>query len=224
MNRTRRNIYLTAACMVALSLLSVGMFVSKLTSPRLMSQQDLQLNGAYMFDKPRIIKPFDLVDDAGEPFTLEGLQGKWSLLFFGYTYCPDICPTTMADLKKFKGMLADTRWADDTQIILVSVDPARDTPAQLAQYVHYFDPQFRGVTGEFMALQKFASNLNAAFAKAMSEDGKSYLVDHTSNIALVNPYGHYHGFFKPQATLSQGQFDPGKLKVTYQSIRKGFEE
>ncbi len=223
MNSTRRNIYLTAAGLVVFSLLSVGMFVSKLTSPRLMSQQDLQLNGAYMFDKPRIIKPFDLVDDAGEPFTLEGLQDKWSLLFFGYTYCPDICPTTMADLKKFKGMLADTPWADDTQIILVSVDPARDTPAQLAQYVHYFDPQFRGVTGEFMALQKFASNLNAAFAKTMSADGDSYLVDHTSNIALVNPYGHYHGFFKPQATLSQGQFDPGKLKVTYQSIRKGFE-
>jgi protein SCO1/2 len=222
-NSTRRKIYLTAAGLVAFSLLSVGMFVSKLTSPRLMSQQDLQLNGAYMFDKPRIIKPFDLVDDAGEPFTLEGLQDKWSLLFFGYTYCPDICPTTMADLKKFKGMLADTPWAADTQIILVSVDPARDTPAQLAEYVHYFDPQFRGVTGEFMALQKFASNLNAAFAKTLSKDGESYLVDHTPNIALVNPYGHYHGFFKPQATLSQGQFDPGKLKVTYQSIRKGFD-
>ncbi len=223
MNTTRRNIYWTVLALVVLSLLSVGSFVSKLTSPRLLSQQELQLNGAYVFDKPRIIKPFDLVDESGQPFTLENLQGHWSLLFFGYTYCPDICPTTMADLKKLKTMLADTPWADDTQIVLVSVDPARDTPPQMARYVHYFDPEFKGITGEFMALQKFASNLNAAFAKVLAEDGASYLVDHTPNIALVNAYGHYHGFFKPQATLSQGQFDPGKLKVTYQSIRKGFE-
>ena len=223
MNTTRRNIYWTVLVLVVLSLVSVGAFVSKLTSPRVMSQQELQLNGAYTFEKPRIIKPFELVDETGQAFNLEDLQGKWSLLFFGYTYCPDICPTTMADLKKFNTMLADTPWADDTQIVLVSVDPARDTPSQLAQYVHYFDPEFRGVTGEFMSLQKFASNMNAAFAKVMSDDGESYLVDHTSNIVLVNSYGHYHGFFKPQATLSQGQFDPGKLKVTYQSIRKGFE-
>jgi protein SCO1/2 len=187
-----------------------------------MSEQDLQLHGAYVFDKPRIIKPFQLVDEQGNDFTLDKLEGKWSLLFFGYTYCPDICPTTLADLKKFRTMLADTKYLDDTQIVLVSVDPARDTPAQLAQYVDYFDPAFIGVTGDFMELQKLATNVNAAFAKAVSSDGKSYLIDHTSNLVLVNPHGDYHGFFKPQATLSQGQFDPGKLKVTYQSIRKSY--
>ena len=224
MDRKRRNIYVTVAVLVTFSLISVGMFVSKLTSPRLMSVADLQLNGAYVFDKPRIIKPFQLRDQDGEAFTEQQLQGVWSLLFFGYSYCPDICPTTLADLKKFKAMLADTPLADDTQIVLVSVDPGRDTVEQLRQYVRFFDPEFIGVTGEFMALQKLASNVNAAFSKSMSEDGQSYLVDHTSNIVLVNSHGDYHGFFKPQATLSSGQFDPGKLKVTYQSIRKSFDQ
>lgn len=223
MERKRRNIYITVTALVVASLLSVGMFFGKLTSPRVMSNQELQLNGAYVFDKPRIIEPFQLVDEEGQAFTLERLQNKWTLLFFGYTYCPDICPTTLADLKNFHTMLADTPYSDDTQVVLVSVDPARDTPEQLAPYVNYFDPAFIGVTGEFMPLHKFATNLNAAFTKSITEDGKGYLVDHTSNIVLVNPYGHYHGFFKPQATLSSGQFDPGKLKVTYQSIRKSFD-
>ncbi len=206
------------------ALLSAGMFIIKLTSPRVMTTQDLQLNGAYVFDQPRIIEPFDLIDQDGKEFTLAQLQGKWSLLFFGYTYCPDICPTTLSDLKKFKVMLADTPWEEDTRVVLVSVDPARDTPEKLGEYVRYFDPEFIGVTGEFMALQKLAANVNAAFIKTMSEDGTSYQIDHTSNIVLVNPHGHYHGFFKPQATLSEGQFDPGKLKVTYQSIRTSFED
>jgi protein SCO1/2 len=220
----RRNIFVTVIVLVAFSLLSVGMFVSKLLSPRLMTEQDLQLNGAYVFDQPRIIKPFQLVDEDGQEFTLEKLQGVWSLLFFGYSSCPDICPTTLADLKQFKSMLAGTPYAADTQIVLVSVDPGRDTVAQLRQYIRYFDPQFIAVTGDFMALQNLAANVNAAFTKSISADGESYQVDHTSNIVLVNPYGHYHGFFKPQATLSEGQFDPGKLKITYQSIRKSFDD
>jgi protein SCO1/2 len=224
LDRRQRNISITVAVLAGFALLSVALFFNKLSSPRIMSQQELQLNGAYVFDQPRIIKPFQLVDADAEDFTLERLQGVWSLLFFGYTYCPDICPTTLADLKKFKDLLAGTAWAEDTQIVLVSVDPGRDSVEQLHQYLGYFDPDFVGVTGEFMALQKLAANVNAAFSKSITGNGDSYLVDHTSNIVLVNAYGHYHGFFKPQATMSEGQFDPGKLKVTYQSIRESFAD
>ena len=219
----RRRILLTVTGVCALIALSLAMFVGKMLTPRVLSKQDLALQGAYVFDNPRIIKPFSLLDQNAEPFTLERLQGRWSLLFFGYTYCPDICPTTLADLKKFKAMLADADLNDDVQIILVSVDPARDTPEQLARYLAYFDPEFIGVTGEFLDVHAFAANVNAAFTKVLSPGNASYLVDHTSNIVLVNPYGHYHGFFKPQATLTDGQFDPGKLKVTFQSIDKSFE-
>lgn len=225
MTKTQRNIYLTVLAVCLLALMSVSMFVSRITAPRQMSEQEMKLNGAYVFDKPRVIKAISLVDQNGEPFTLENLQGRWTLLFFGYTYCPDICPTTLADLKKVAAMLDDTEFAEDTQFVLVSADPARDTPDKLKEYVQFFDPDFVGVTGDFMAIQSLASNVNAAFTKVPLKDGSdgAYLVDHTANIILVNPYGHYHGFFKPQATLSQGQFDPGKLKITYQSIRAGFK-
>jgi protein SCO1/2 len=223
-NKTRRNILLTVLGVCLLIAFSLSLFVSRITTPRLMSNQDLQLHGAYVFDKPRIIKPIALLDQHAQAFTLEDLEGRWSLLYFGYTYCPDICPTTLADLKKFSDMLAGTEWGDNTQIILVSADPARDTPEKLKQYLNYFDPQFIGVTGDFLALHSFASNVNATFTKVITEGSEGYLVDHTSNIVLVNPYGHYHGFFKPQATLTNGQFDPGKLKVTYQSIRMAFDQ
>lgn len=222
MQHRQRNIRFTVLAVVTFIAVSLTLFFSKINAPRELSEQEMQLNGAFVFEQPRIIKPFQLLDQEGNDFGLEQLQGKWSLLFFGFTYCPDICPTTLADLKQFKGLLADTSWAEDTQIVLVSVDPARDTPAALKEYLAYFDPEFTGLTGDFMVLQGLATNLNAAFTKSMAADGKSYLVDHTPNIAVVNPYGHYHGFFKPQATLSDGQFDAGKLKITYQSMRVGF--
>lgn len=223
LDRRRRKIHLTVAGVCILIVLSLTLFLIKMTSPREMSKQDLQLQGAIVFDQPRIIKPFELLDQHGAPFTLDRLHGRWSLLFFGYTFCPDICPTTLADLKKFKAMLAEAPGTEEVQIILVTVDPARDTPEKLAQYLDYFDPDFTGVTGDFLKLHGFATNLNAAFTKVLIEGGSSYLVDHTSNLALINPFGHYHGFFKPQATLTAGQFDPGKLKVTFASIRLSFD-
>ena len=223
MNTSRKSIYLTVAGTLLLVLLSVAMFVHKLTAPRVMSNAELQLNGAYVFDKPRIIEPLQLLDQDGKPFTLENLQQRWSLVFFGYTYCPDICPTTMADLKKFWALLEDTPWREDTQVILATVDPGRDTPDKLRGYVRYFDESFVGITGDFMQLQSFARNLNAAFTKVPGGTADAYLVDHTPNIALINPYGHYHGFFKP-ARAPGGMFDPGMLKLTYQSIRASFHE
>jgi protein SCO1/2 len=119
-------------------------------------------------------------------------------------------------MREFKGFMADSDYLVDTQFILASVDPARDTPPVLKQYLNYFDPSFVGITGDFLTLQAFATNLNAAFAKAPGQ-GEDYLVDHTANVVLVNPYGHYHGFFR-------GPLDAARMKLTYQSIRMTFVE
>ena len=223
MDVKRKSVFLTVAGTLLVAALSVAMFIHKITSPRVMSDAELKLNGAYVFDTPRIIEPLRLVDQNGESFTLENLQNRWSLIFFGYTYCPDICPTTLADLKKFWALLQDSPLRDDTQIILVTVDPGRDTPERLQGYVSYFDPGFIGVTGEFMALQAFARNLNAAFSKVPGGGADTYLVDHTPNIALINRYGHYHGFFKPD-TQGGSMFDHGKMNLTYRSIRASFRD
>jgi len=206
----KRGIRLTVGVLLIFVVVMVSGFVYVMTKPRVMTDAALRANNAFLFERPRDIGDFSLLDDAGKPFGPAQLQGRWSLLFFGFTYCPDICPTTMAELSQFYGKLRP-EYAKDTQIYMVSVDPARDTPAKLHDYVHYFNPQFRGVTGEFLALHQFATNLNVPFVKAPG-GGDNYQVEHSGNIALINPHGHYIGFFKAPHELD-------KLVHNYEAIR-----
>ncbi len=206
----RRGIRLTVAVVLVFIAVVVGSFVNTMIKPRGLSDSQLRANNAFMFNAVRNIGDFSLIDDNGRPFTPTDLQGKWTLLFFGFTYCPDICPTTMAQLNQFYTEL-DKQYLSDTQIVMVSVDPARDEPAKLREYVRYFNLQFRGVTGEFLALQKFATALNVPFAKVPG-GGENYQIEHSGNIAIVNPQGYYVGFFKAPHELA-------KLHTNYRSIR-----
>lgn len=210
-----RNIRLTVAGLLVLIAVIVGGFIKQISQPRVMTRSELKLNGAFMFDTPRAIPAFSLVDHHGKPFTGETLEGQWTLMFFGFTYCPDICPTTMAFLSRFVGELEGLPEHDDTRVVMVSVDPARDTPERLAEYVPFFNPSFTGVTGEFLDIHRFATALNTPFRKVPGEDG-NYLVEHSANVVLINPRGDYHGFFKAPLDLA-------KMKVTYRSVRAVWE-
>ena len=210
-----RNIKLTVVGLLVLIALIVGGFVKQISQPRVMTKSELKLNGAFMFDTPRAIPAFSLVDHSGEPFTGETLKGHWTLVFFGFTYCPDICPTTMAFLSRFVGELEGLPEYTDTRVVMVSVDPARDTTERLAEYVPYFNPSFTGVTGEFLDIHRFATALNTPFRKVPGRD-ENYLVDHSANVVLINPRGDYHGFFKAPLDLA-------KMKVTYRSVRAVWE-
>ncbi len=206
-----RNIKLTVVGLLLLIGVIVAGFVYQVQKPRVMTPSELKINGAFMFDTPRALPAFELADHRGEPFTDDSLEGQWTLVFFGFTYCPDICPTTMAFLARFMGELEGLPEYDDTRVVMVSVDPARDTPQRLAEYVPYFDPGFTGVTGEFLDIHRFATALNTPFRKVPGDD-ENYLVDHSANVVLINPRGDYHGFFKAPLDLA-------KMKVTYRSIR-----
>jgi protein SCO1/2 len=210
-----RNIKLTVAGLLVLIAVIVGGFVKQISQPRVMTKSELKLNGAFMFDTPRAIPAFSLLDHRGEPFTGESLKGQWTLMFFGFTYCPDVCPTTMAFLSRFVEALKGLPEYADTRVVMVSVDPARDTPERLAEYVPFFNPSFTGVTGEFLDIHRFATSLNTPFRKVPGEDG-DYLVDHSANVVLINPRGDYHGFFKAPLDLA-------KMKVTYRSVRAVWE-
>ncbi len=200
---------------VFITLVLIGFF-NKITTPRQLSDIELRVNGAFVFDNPRMFKPFSLLDHKGEAFEPASLEGKWSMVFFGFTNCPDVCPTTMATLAKLMNNL-DQDVLDETQVVLVSVDPARDTPEVLAEYVPYFNPDFIGVTGEFIGIKRLAIQLNVAFAKVVTDQEKGeYTVDHGATVALINPRGHYHAFFKPP-------LDPARLKLTYSSIRENYK-
>jgi len=208
--RSRRGVKLTIVAVLAFMLVIVAGFVHRIGQPRLMSDSELQANGLYLMDPPREIGAFELVDHHGEPFNPDSLRGGWTLLFFGFTHCPDICPTTMAFLDDFVASLAGTE-AAETDVVMVSVDPARDGVEELAGYVPFFNEEFTGVTGEFLDLFRFATALNTPFRKVPGQ-GEDYQVDHSANVVLINPRGHYHGFFKAPLDLA-------KMKVTYRAAR-----
>lgn len=206
----RRNIRFTVVVVLLFITVIVAGFVYRIQQPRVMSVTEMKVNGLYLHETPRNFGKISLVDHHGEVFDRSRFEGKWSLVFFGFTYCPDVCPTTMAFLDQFMAQLEGTE-AEDTQVVMVSVDPARDTVEQLSQYVPYFNPDFIGVTGEFLDVHRFATALNTPFRKVPGQD-ENYLVDHSSNVVLINPKGDYHGFFK-------APLDQAKMKVTYRSAR-----
>jgi protein SCO1/2 len=205
-----RGIRWTVAALLVFIVVVVAGFVHRIQQPRVMTVAEMKANGLYLLDTPRNFGEIQLLDHHGKPFLRERFEGKWSLVFFGFTHCPDICPTTMAFLDEFVTQLEGTE-AADTQVVLVSVDPARDTVEQLAVYVPYFNPEFVGVTGEFLDLHRFATALNTPFRKVPGQD-ENYVVDHSANVVLINPRGDYHGFFK-------APLDQAKMKVTFRSAR-----
>ena len=207
---TQTRIWLTIAGILLFIGIILASFINRIQQPRIMSASEVQANGLYVFETPRDVGDFKLKGHTGAPFTPNTLEGHWTLLFFGFTHCPDICPTTMSFLARLVEQLDGTE-AVDTRVVMVSVDPARDTPAVLADYVPYFDPEFLGVTGDFIEILGFARSLNAPFRKITADDG-SYQVDHSANVMLINPRGDFHGFFKAPLDLA-------KMKVTYRSTR-----
>lgn len=212
-NRRRSNIRLTLIGVLLFAFAGVAGFVHKITTPRVLSDTDLRNNGAIVFEKPRIFSDIALIDHNGQLFDSARLKGKWSILLFGFTYCPDICPTGLSQLNRMvEPLSAEER--ESLQVVMVSVDPERDTPEVLNRYVPYFNESFTGITGNPQVIRKLAAELNVAYQTVDLDDG-DYTLDHSAQMVLINPYGHYHGFFRyPQ--------DPARMRLTWRSIRRSF--
>ena len=140
----------------------------------------------------RQLGAFALSDHRGQSFDPQRLSGKWSLLFFGFTHCPDVCPNTLQLLKSVAPQLPA-----DTQVVFVSVDPERDTPEQLADYVTYFHPDFIGVTGTQEAVNALTAQLGVVHMRSADGDAGNYTVDHSASIFLVDPALRLVGLFSP---------------------------
>ena len=161
-------------------------------------------NDALVLTEPPTPLPEFSFHKAGKvAFTNESLKGKWSLLFIGYTYCPDVCPTTLADLNYVYPSLTNDQ-DTTTQVVFISVDPNRDKAEQLADYVNYFNENFIGVTSTHEQLWPFVTELGLIYS--VVEEGETneyYLVDHSASIVLINPEGQFHATFK-SVTDDQG--------------------
>lgn len=182
--------------LTVVGLVAAGLLVARFASEPAYTAEELRAFGFEAYPAPRDIPPFELEDAAGGRFDASRLRGKWSLLFFGYANCPDICPLTMSTLA-----LAEKRLAAENgpafQGVLVSVDPERDTRTALRQYLSAFSDNFVGVTGDAAAIKTFAESLHAAFAKAPVEDAAlGYLMDHSSHLAVVDPQGRHRGYVR----------------------------
>ncbi|HEX6998756.1 MAG TPA: SCO family protein [Gammaproteobacteria bacterium] len=151
--------------------------------------------GGYVLDQPRALPDFALVDGEGQPFGADDFRGEWSFLYFGYTYCPDVCPLSLVQLAELKKILAETEPGVPAGYYFVSVDPARDTPERLHEYVTYFDPSFRGLTGPLPEIDKLAKAASVVYVIPEAAEGESYLVGHSNTITLLDPEGRIHAVF-----------------------------
>ncbi|HKW37472.1 MAG TPA: SCO family protein [Burkholderiales bacterium] len=151
----------------------------------------------FVYPEPKAISPFALTAQDGRPFDLDALKGKWSFVYFGYTYCPDVCPTTLAELARAQKLLEDAGEDALNQYVFVSVDSHRDTPPRLAQYVGFFDRKFLGATGSDEALTGLARQVGVAYSFPEGRSAKTYAVDHSSIVALFDPDARLHAVFTP---------------------------
>jgi protein SCO1/2 len=139
-------------------------------------------------------KDFALTDHTGKPRTLADFKGKAVVLFFGYTQCPDVCPTTMAEMAAVMKELGPL--ADKVQVLFVTIDPERDTQALLAQYIPAFDPHFLGLYGDQAATEKTAKEFKVFYQKVPGKTPGSYTMDHTAGSYVFDPQGRIRLFIR----------------------------
>ncbi len=156
--------------------------------------QAIREAGIIILPKSRELPALQLASTTGEQVQTQALTGKWSLVFFGYTFCPDICPTTLAELRQLKRLLPEEA-QKNLQVLMVSVDPNRDTTEQLKLYLQYFDPEFIGLTGLLPDIQTLSNALSIPFIPGDTSKPR-YTVDHSGNLAIISPDGRQHGFIR----------------------------
>ncbi len=223
--KVKRNIRITVALALTFALLTIAGLANKLSQPRILNQYELRDYGAYMLEPPKAINSIALIDHQQQPFTEAYFTGSWTLVFFGFSNCTDVCPTAMATLAKMYQELKPKEKAD-LNVVLITVDPERDTPEVLAKYVAGYNPDFVGVTGDIHRIKQLALQWNTGFEAASTKEGvgsgaeqtnnaENYQVEHSGNLLLLNPKGELHAFIRPP-------LEHGGLRVLWRSIRKTY--
>lgn len=183
---------------LAVTMLLIGFGISLAVRQADISGQGsepVQLESGTLIPTPRPMSPFRLSDHTGNPFSQESIKGRWHLLSFGYTHCPDVCPTTLAMLARLADQLGQESPGLKITTAFVTVDPERDTPEVLASYVTYFDRTFLGISGDPRELARLTGQLGILYARVESDSNLGYLMDHSNAIILTDPQGQFHALF-----------------------------
>ena len=184
-------------------------------------EQGLEQQGVAWLPSPIALGDHPFIDQRNKTMMLSDLKGAWSLAFFGFTSCPDICPMTLGKLSKAKQRTLtehknqikksanndnETVNPKNVQIVLITVDPARDKPAALKPYLSYFSEDIIGLTGNPDSLAKISTELHAFYAKVEQHNAaaeQSYTMDHSANIVVISPTGDYLGYISPPHSVDQ---------------------
>jgi protein SCO1/2 len=179
---------LIAACAAALGLWAGSRQFGSARTP--------QLESAVLYPQPRTVPDFQLARVNGKPLTLSDWRGRWTVVYFGYASCPDVCPTTLAAFKQVWRDLGERGLHDRVGIDFVSVDPQRDTPERLGKYVAFFSPDFVAATGSDEQLTTLTRSLGLIYSRRTATDG-AIEVDHSGSAVIIDPQGRLAGMFRP---------------------------
>ena len=210
-----KNIKISLVLIILFMIAVLSLFINKLTTPRYLSAPALLVNGYYQFPKPKEFSNFQILTSNDVALDKDIFNGKWTLIYFGYTRCPAECPVAMSLIKTLYSTLASKGFnLDDKQALLVTIDPENDRPNDVDQYAKAFNKSFVGARGDRPMLLSMATQLNVMVVeppKNMKSNHMEHLENHSNNILLINPDGQYVGFFRPP-------FDEEKFSLTYQSV------
>lgn len=208
----KRSIGLTVILCVSFAAMMAGIYVAN--NWQSAKKPDLtEFHGTYL-QTQRPINEFSLVGIDNKPYTNESLKGHWTLFFFGFTNCGYVCPTTMAELSKVFNQLKEQGVGNLPQVVMISIDPQRDSLDKLGQYVRAFNPDFFGARGEEAQIKAMTTEMGVAYYKVMNEKGQDpthYDMQHSGAVMLLNPQGNLQAFFTSPHTADSMVEDLKKL-------------
>lgn len=190
-----------------------GLFTYFQSLPSLLEKKPTLVSGKILA-RPMEIDRFELIDQKNEVFNNKSLEGGWTVLFFGYTNCPDVCPTTIYKLAEIKNELKEDLSSTSFNTVLVTLDPDRDSADRLKEYIGYFDKSMLGVTGTYENIQSFTSSLSVFYQRINKEEG--YDFNHTASIFVFNKDGSLFATMSPANTI-------GELTQDFYTILNNFE-
>jgi len=183
-----------APWLVAVLVLFAGLGIVAFLALDRPARGTLELKAGIALPQPRPLPEFSLQDQHGLPFTRASLDGQWTLLFAGFTSCPDICPATLATLATLDTRL--DRAGRELQVLFLGLDPERDDPATMRAYLGHFNPDFRGATGETVQIDQLMAALGLAYLRVPT-GAESYTIDHSTALVLIDPQARVAAYFKP---------------------------
>ncbi|MCW8877276.1 MAG: SCO family protein [Kangiellaceae bacterium] len=161
------------------------------------NQKPVEFKQLLVYPKKNLLGSFEIKSHDDNSFNRQSFEGKWNLIFIGYTHCPDVCPLTLTEITKFYQQIPQ-EIQKEFQIIFLSVDPKRDTLEHLAGYIEHFHSDFVAVTGEKEEIDKLVYSLGGIYS-INNEDENYYSVDHSGRIFIVNPKGERFGIISSEA-------------------------